>query len=106
MSDPGRALGEALRSANIGTFRGTIRTEMLARRPWASAGLIGVRHKFWLHFQGVGADAAATAFVDGLAELEFALPGQIVADIAAVDLRADGEDRLRLTIEALTVAAD
>ena len=106
MSDPGPALGEALRSANIGTFRGTIRTEIVARRPWAGAGLIGVRHKFRIHFQGVAANAAATAFVDGLAELEFALPGHIVADIAVVDLREDGEDRLRLTIEALTVEAD
>lgn len=67
---------------------------------------MGVRYEFWIHFQGVAANAAATAFVEGLAEREFALPGHIVADIAVVDLREDSEDRLCLTIEALTVEAD
>ena len=105
-ADPHRDVAEALRSANIGNFRGTVRTENLASRPWASAGLIGFRYRFLVHFQGIAANAAATAFADGLAEREFALPGQIVADIAVVDLGEDGEVRSRLIVEALTVAAD
>ena len=64
----------------------------------------GERHEIALRIPGPGADAIADVLANGLADAEFAIPGQIVADIAL-----DGEPvrhpdgAITLQIEALTV---
>jgi hypothetical protein len=88
-------------------FAGEVAVEPLACRRWASITFTGARHRLLLTLRGEGAGPAADAFLDGLAEREFALAGQIVVDIAATrDEREEGERVVRLTIEALTVEED
>lgn len=104
--DAATALLRALHSniVNFVNFAGAFRVESLASRPWASVTFCGARHRVSFVLEGADAAAAADAFVAGLAEAEFDLLGHILADIALVDEQReqDGE-RVRLTIEALTV---
>ena len=71
---------------------------------WQSLTFSGERHEIALRIPGPGADAIADVLANGLADAEFAIPGQIVADIAL-----DGEPvrhfdgAITLKIEALTV---
>lgn len=76
--------------------------ESLASRPWASITFSGERHRLALCLPGPGAAAAADAFLDGLAERDFALSGHVVADIALVE-RYEEDEQVRLILEALTV---
>ena len=78
--------------------------ETLSSRPWASITFSGERHRLTLCLPGPGAEAAADAFLDGLAEREFALRGHILADIEAAGVECDADGQVRLTLEALTVA--
>jgi len=77
--------------------------ESLSSRPWASITFSGERHRLVLCLPGPGAQAAVDAFLDGLGGREFALRGQILADIETVDVQRDGDGQVRLTLEALTV---
>ena len=77
--------------------------ESLASRAWASVTFSGERHRVALCLPGPGAGAAADAFLDGLAERDFALSGHVVADIALVE-RCEEDEQVRLVLEALTVA--
>jgi len=65
---------------------------------WASATFSGARHHYVL---GISGHAQPNA-LDNLAEVEFDLPGHIVADIALSE-RHRQQDVQRITIEALTV---
>ena len=72
---------------------------------WQSLTFVGERHEIRLRILGPGAARAAERLLDGLADAEFAIPGQIVADIAAIgplEARADGSTELAL--EALTIS--
>lgn len=80
--------------------------EALTSRPWASITFSGERHRLTLNLPGPGAEAAVDAFLDGLAERDFALRGHILADIEAVGVARDADGQLRLQLEALTVEAD
>lgn len=86
-------------------FAGTFRIEELVSRPWASVTFRGARHRVTLALEGEGAGDAADAFLGGLTEAEFELPGHILADIAPAGEKRTG-DRVRLTLEALTVEDD
>jgi hypothetical protein len=101
------AAGEELKRAlrvHFVHFGGAVAFEALTSRPWASVTFSGERHRLTLCLRGPGAAAAADAFLAGLGERDFGLRGHILADIAAVgDMREDGEDSVRLTLEALTV---
>lgn len=82
------------------------RAELLEHRgkSWASATFAGMRHVLRLGFQGPG--VATGEWLAGiLPEHEFDLPGHIVADAAVIEQhrRTEGEPRLDLTIEVLTV---
>ena len=77
--------------------------EALASRPWASITFSGERHRLTLCLPGPGAQAAVDAFLDGLAEREFALRGHILADIEATGIERDADGQIRLVLEALTV---
>jgi hypothetical protein len=49
-------------------------------KPWASANFTGTRDELCFEYLGAEAMAAGTALVDQMRELEFRLPGRIVAD--------------------------
>ena len=72
---------------------------------WNSLTFAGERHEIVLRIPGPGAMAIAGLLASGLDEAEFAIPGQIVADIGLVRppfAQADGSALVE--IEALTVA--
>jgi len=101
-ADAGAELEKAIRAA-FATLAGTLRVEERVSRPWASITFSGERHRLRLGLGGgAGATAAADAFLDGLSEREFNLRGHILADIALLEERREG-DSLSLTLEALTV---
>lgn len=66
---------------------------------WASATFVGARHRF--EFEPAD-PPAADAFAAGIEQVEFALPGHLVADIL-VSTRTATPAGIALTIEALTV---
>jgi hypothetical protein len=70
---------------------------------WQSLTLVGERHE--MHFTIPGPDAAAIAarMTDGIEEAEFAISGQIVADIGLGGLETAVDGSIEIAIEALTV---
>lgn len=89
-----RALAALLRALKpeLGEFR----IEEAESTAWASATFAGGRHVATLELAGADGACRAATVADGIAEREFALPGLLVADIAAA--RMSGAS---LTIEAL-----
>ncbi len=72
---------------------------------WHSLTFSGERHEIRLRLPGPDAQAIVDRLTDGLADAEFSIPGQIVADIGldgAPVAHCDGA--ISLAIEALTVA--
>jgi hypothetical protein len=72
---------------------------------WQSLTFVGERHEMELRIPGPGADQLCWRITAGLKEAEFAIPGQIVADIALqrpAESNPDGS--IDLSIEALTIA--
>lgn len=71
---------------------------------WQSVTLTGERHEISLRVPPPDAEAVICRMIDGLEDAEFAIPGQIVADIAVAGAIERGPDgSVALTIEALTV---
>lgn len=70
---------------------------------WASATFAGTRHRITLAFEGGGAIEAGERLIALLPEHEFAIPGQLVADAAVVEVdhRLAPEPRLAVTAELL-----
>ncbi len=82
--------------------------EGVTTMPWASATFDGARHRLDLRLHGDAADIgdALDRLVDGLADHEFDLPGQIVASARLVRLSVDPDPAVvavALTVEVLTV---
>jgi hypothetical protein len=71
-------------------------------RPWASATFTGARHSFALLLSGPDAAEQASRLGEEVSEVEFTLPGHLVADIAIVR-RNDEADGAAIEIEALTI---
>lgn len=72
---------------------------------WQSLIFIGERHEMELRVPGPNADRLAELLTAGLADAEFTIPGQIVADIGLERPpvhNADGS--ISIYIEALTIA--
>lgn len=72
---------------------------------WQSLTFIGERHEMELRVPGPDAGLLASKLTEGLADAEFLVPGQIVADISL--RRPPSQDRdgsITLHIEALTIA--
>lgn len=72
---------------------------------WQSLTFVGERHEMELRIPAPNAGPLASLLCDGLADAEFAIPRQIVADIALVkppSVNCDGS--VSLKIEALTIA--
>jgi len=71
---------------------------------WQSVTFVGERHEAVLRVTGPGAPRLVAMIADGLEDTEFAVPGQIVADIAVAGSPVPQPDgSILLTIEALTV---
>ena len=71
---------------------------------WCSLTFAGERHRIDLRVPGPGAAAVAEALTHNLGDAEFAIPGQIVADIAVEGAMIEHPDgSISLTVEALTV---
>lgn len=72
---------------------------------WHSLTFAGERHQIALRIPGPGSAAVATALTRDLADAEFFIPGQIVADIAVDGALVEHPDgSTSLSIEALTVS--
>ncbi len=73
---------------------------------WHSLTMVGERHELSLRIPGPDAAEVAARLCDGLTEAEFAIPGQIVADICVADGPSSSSDgSVSLAIEALTIGA-
>jgi hypothetical protein len=104
MSPAAAALFRAL-LARCGGDRDRILLTDSRSTDWQSLTFVGERHRFCLRFTGADAEAVADSFCSGLADHEFAIPGQIVADIqvAGTPWRA-ADGAVEVSIEALTIA--
>lgn len=74
---------------------------------WQSLTFTGERHHLALRVPEPGSAEIARRMCDGLADAEFSIPGELVADVAVIGqptIAPDGSTEL--TIEALTIAAD
>ena len=72
---------------------------------WQSLTFVGERHQFHLRVCGEDSSAVAERMCAGLADADFAIRGQIVADIAVVGEPARPADgSTSIEIEALTIA--
>lgn len=72
---------------------------------WQSLTFIGERHEMELRIPAPNADLILARVTEGLNEAEFAIPGQIVADIALEHPPTHHIDgAISLFIEALTIA--
>lgn len=81
-----------------------VEIEELRSRSWASATFVGARHELTFRVSGEGATSAADRFIATLGAAEFDLRGHVLADLALVsEERRDGEDAVRIQVEALTV---
>ena len=93
-----------LRAIGMNFMNFDLIVEEIRSRSWASATFTGARHELTFRIAGEGARAAADAFLANLSAAEFKLRGHIMADIALLwEERMDGEDALRISLEALTV---
>ena len=91
--------------ARAGVDRNRILLSNFRSTDWNSLTFTGERHQIALRIPGPGAAAVAALLVEGLADADFSIPGQIVADIALVRPPIDQPDgTITLDIEALTVA--
>lgn len=71
---------------------------------WQSLTFIGERHEAMFRVTGPNATALVAMIADGLEDAEFAIPGQIVADIALSEPPvAQPDGSILVAIEALTV---
>ena len=71
---------------------------------WHSLTFAGERHRIDLRIPGPDAAVIARSLTDDLGDAEFAIPGQIVADIAVDGAMIEHPDgAVSLTIEALTI---
>lgn len=72
---------------------------------WQSLTFIGERHEMELRIPGPDAEAVTMRMTEGLADDEFEIPGQILADIGLERPPAHNCDgSITLHIEALTIA--
>lgn len=90
--------------SRAGVERDRILLTQFQSTDWNSLTFSGERHRIDLRIPGPGANAVAGRLVGELDEAEFAIPGQIVADIALAAPPRYGDDgSIGVTIEALTV---
>jgi hypothetical protein len=99
-SDPHRLLMQAVREQ--AERDGIARIVASSSEAWASATFRGARHSLSLHLDGATADDRATRLAETLGEVEFRLPGHLVADIALTGRKSNAAGTA-IEIEALTL---
>ena len=73
-----------------------------SEKSWASITFAGTRHRLVLEFGGAKAVEAGECFIAYLPEHEFAIPGQLVADAAVIEVESIVQPpRLTVTCELL-----
>jgi hypothetical protein len=92
---PWRALLSALTALASG--KGEVLRHL--ERPWASVTFAGTRHTIALTFTGDEAVAAGETFIAALADHEFAIPKQLVADAAVISVTHETLPEPKLTVE-------
>ncbi len=93
-----------LRAVGVNFVNLRFEVEEIRSRSWASATFAGARHELTFRVSGAGAAEASDDFIRNLDAREFKLRGHIMADISLIDEeRPDGEDSVRIRLEALTV---
>jgi len=98
-----RDAGSLLLKAFIREAGGTTTHRLTERHiAWASATFTGARHEVTLLLTGADAAARADRLAAEIAELEFRLPGHLVAD-ALFAGRRDTADGIEIDLEALTI---
>jgi hypothetical protein len=91
--------------ARAGIDRDRILLTEFRSTDWQSLTFIGERHEMELRIPGPDAHQLARRITDGLGDAEFAIPGQIVADICLKRPPEHNIDRsISLCLEALTIA--
>lgn len=91
--------------ARIGIDRDRILLSACRTVHWQSLTFDGERHEIELRISGPEAEAIAARLSHGLGDAEFAIPGQIVADIGLQQPPSSNEDgSINLFVEALTIA--
>ena len=91
--------------ARTGVNRDRILLTEFRSTDWQSLTFMGERHEMELKVPGPNAEALADRLAAGLADDEFSIPGQIVADIGlARSPTRNGDGSMSLHIEALTIA--
>ena len=104
MSPAAAALLRSLLS-RAGVERDRILLTQFRSTDWNSLTFSGERHMIDLRITGADSRDVVDRLVTGLEDAEFAIPGQIVADIAVAGAPVRSLDgSLSLKIEALTVA--
>lgn len=91
--------------ARAGIDRDRILLTNFRSTDWHSLTFVGERHEFSLRLPGTDAARIVERLTDRLEDVEWQIPGQIVADIGLMSgpiERRDGS--ITLTIEALTIA--
>lgn len=81
-----RTVADRLREALLALTEGRATVLEHDERAWASITFSGARHRLRLHFEGAEAVEAGERLIAFLPEHEFAIPGQIVADAAVVEV--------------------
>lgn len=90
--------------ARAGVDRNRILLTDFQSTDWQSLTFTGERHRIQLRIPGPRAAVVAEQLTFDLAEADFAIPGQTVADIAVEGAMIEHPDgAVSLTIEALTV---
>lgn len=98
-----KSAADHLREALLALGQGQPRIASHRETAWASITFAGTRHRLELLFEGAEAVAAGEVFIEALPEHEFAIPRQLVADAAVmeVDHRLAPEPRMAVSIELL-----
>lgn len=72
---------------------------------WQSLTFVGERHEMRFRIPGPGADETYAAITGDLADAEFSLPRQILADVTVFGAPTrEGDGSISFGIEALTIA--
>jgi hypothetical protein len=101
---PRRLPSERLAEALLVMAGGHARIARQSEANWASVTFAGTRHCFDLVFEGEAAIEMGEDFIDDLADHEFEIPGQLVADaeVTKVDHRP-APPLMKITCELLLV---
>ena len=96
---PRRSTGDRLREALVAFAEGRAEIMRHEETAWSSITFTGTRHELALEFKGSEAVEVGEEFIADLAEHEFRIPGQLVADasVREVDHRFGEEERLTIT---------